>query len=86
MDDQVVLNGWGRPIIIQVPYDTANSKYLYDYARLVSAGPIPGRDIQMNGFSVTKNDTDADPRDDDRVLFLKIPDPKASGNIPCDQT
>ena len=87
--DQVVLDGWGRPIILQIPTDSdcgTLSTRPGGCARLISAGPIPGRDIQGNGFSVRLDDGGGLTRDDDRVLFLQIPDPKPDGNTPCDQT
>ena len=83
INDQVILDGWGRPLILQVPATCSISSSPEKCARIVSAGPIPGRNIQSNGFTVTKNDDDADPRGDDRVVFLSIPDPKAGGNEPC---
>ena len=73
----MILDGWGRPLILQVP--TTCSKC----ARIVSAGPIPGRDVQSNGFATALTDGNALSRGDDRVLFLNIPDPKAGGNTPC---
>ncbi len=82
--DEVVLDGWGRPVILQVP--TAGCSTYADpvkCARLVSAGPVPGRNIQSNGFSATLTDGDGVNRDDDRVLFLSIPDPLAGGNVEC---
>ncbi len=87
VNDQVILDGWGRPIILQVP--TANcTPYPSNpgkCARIVSAGAIPGRYIQSNGFTATLTDGDAATRDDDRVLFLQIPDPNPGGNIPCNE-
>jgi type II secretory pathway pseudopilin PulG len=84
--DQVVLDGWGRPIVLQVPASCPYSQNALGCARLVSAGPIPGRDIQLNGIDTQIGDVDASNRGDDRVLFLHIPDPRPGGNIPCDQT
>lgn len=83
--DQVVLDGWGRPVILQIPtagctpYPSNPEKC----TRVVSAGPIPGRSIQTNGFSAALSDGDAATRGDDRVLFLSIPDPKEGGNVDC---
>ena len=83
--DSVILDGWGRPLIIQIP--TAGCSYSLtnpsQCARIVSAGSIPGREIQNNGFTVTLADGDASSRDDDRVLFLRNPDP--GKNIPCNE-
>ena len=56
-----------------------------DCARLVSAGPIPGRNIQFNGIDATINDAAADDRGNDRVLFLQISDPHQGGNKPCNE-
>lgn len=84
VNDQVILDGWGRPIILQVPATCSYSNKPGGCARLVSAGPIPGRDIQSNGIDATISNVAADNRGDDRVLFLQIPDPKPAGNIPCD--
>lgn len=86
ISDQVVLDGWGRPIIIQVPPTCPNSAHPDGCARLVSAGSISGRDIQQNGIDTLISDTGALNRGDDRVLFLQIADPRAGGNMPCDQT
>lgn len=79
-----VPDAWHRPVVLQIPYydpdgaGTAfSAAYHPDRARLVSAGP--------NGIITTSiDDADADPRDDDRVLFLQIPDPLAGGNSSCD--
>ncbi|MDI1231380.1 MAG: prepilin-type N-terminal cleavage/methylation domain-containing protein [Methylobacter sp.] len=74
-----VFDAWHRPIILQVPTTCSISSNPLDCARLVSAGG----DAIIN---TPINDEDADLRNDDRVLFLKIPDPKPGGNIPCDQS
>ncbi|MGR8950826.1 MAG: type II secretion system protein [Gammaproteobacteria bacterium] len=84
--DQVVLDGWGRPIVLQVPTSCPYSQNALGCARLVSAGPIPGRDIQLNGIDTQISDVGASNRGDDRVLFLQIPDPRPGGNTSCDQT
>lgn len=86
VNDVVVLDGWGRPIILQVPTDAncgALSTRHGGCARLVSAGPIPGRNVQSNGIDTDISDARASSRGDDRVLFLQIPDPLAGGNTPC---
>jgi type II secretory pathway pseudopilin PulG len=84
--DQVVLDGWGRPIVLQVPPTCPNSAHPNGCVRLVSAGPIPGREIQQNGIDTLISDVGASNRGDDRVLFLQITDPRAGGNMPCDPT
>ncbi|GAB4358265.1 MAG: hypothetical protein Kow0060_12170 [Methylohalobius crimeensis] len=82
---------WRNPIVLQVPDDSDISigepeldDDCSDYgytdasmcARLVSAGP--------DGVLNTKIiDADASERGDDRVLFLRIPDPYSEGNLPC---
>ncbi|MBN2701796.1 MAG: hypothetical protein JXR29_10140 [Methylothermaceae bacterium] len=82
---------WPNPIVLQVPDDSDVSigkpeldDDCSDYgytdasmcARLVSAGP--------DGVLNTKIiDADASERGDDRVLFLRIPDPYSEGNLPC---
>ncbi|MBL6986592.1 MAG: prepilin-type N-terminal cleavage/methylation domain-containing protein [Methylobacter sp.] len=74
-----VFDAWHRPIILQVPETCSISLNSLDCARLVSAGNDAVIDTGIN-------DESADPRNDDRVLFLKIPDPKSGGNTPCDQS
>ncbi|MCK4843233.1 MAG: prepilin-type N-terminal cleavage/methylation domain-containing protein [Methylococcales bacterium] len=79
-----VLDAWGRPIIIQVPYSVADSKYKPDYARLVSAGAGNGMAPGDAVIDTTIHDNQgASGRGDDRVLFLKMPD--LSGNKPCNE-
>ncbi|WP_198242992.1 hypothetical protein [methane-oxidizing endosymbiont of Gigantopelta aegis] len=96
-----IMDAWNRPIILQIPYDTYTSTYTLEYARLVSAGPGSGMKpgdakidthIQYNSNQTNScPDTnisktfDACDRKDDRVLYLKHPDPYAAGNTPCDQ-
>lgn len=87
-----VLDGWGRPIVLQVPYDTSNGKFNLDYARLVSAGPGSGIkpedakiDAKIQYDSGVTPLPAADDRNDDRILYLKLPDPAPGGNIPCDR-
>jgi Tfp pilus assembly protein PilE len=71
---------WRNPIVLQVPDDSDCSNYSsYTWgknwcARLVSAGPDGKLDTKIT-------DADASARGDDRVLFLRIPDPK--GNLSC---
>ena len=78
-----VLDAWHRPIVLQIPYNGTTLDI--QYARLVSAGS--GSGLEPGGAAInTKIQTmDASDRGDDRVLFLKIPDPKPGGNTPCDQ-
>lgn len=87
-----VLDGWHRSLILQVPYydDDGVGPHTADFhpenARLVSAGP--GRGLGPGDAAIdTKIQTrDAGDRNDDRVLFLRNPDPLAGGNRPCDQS
>ena len=74
-DDQVVLDGWGRPIILQVPNPSDLSS-----ARLVSAGPGVGWGTDEARLDTTIANTTASDRGDDRVLFLKIPDPGSNAS------
>jgi type II secretory pathway pseudopilin PulG len=77
-----VFDGWHRPIILQIPYfDNAPQP---DYARLVSAGPGSGLKSDEAAIDTTIQSSDASNRDDDRVLFLKIPDP--GNNSSCDES
>jgi type II secretory pathway pseudopilin PulG len=76
--DSIVTDGWGRPIILQVPATCQ------DCARLVSAGPgtglgLPDADID----TAIEGNEGAEVRGDDRVLFLKIADP--GNNKRCDE-
>jgi type II secretory pathway pseudopilin PulG len=79
-----VFDGWHRPIILQIPYfDNAPQP---DYARLVSAGPGSGLKSDEAAIDITiqsRGDKDSY-RGDDRVLFLKIPDP--GSNRSCDES
>jgi hypothetical protein len=77
------MDAWGRPIILQVPYSTiAPVGYSLDNARLVSAGPGNGIGSGNAVINTTiHNNLNASDRGDDRVLYLKNPDP--SNNIPC---
>jgi type II secretory pathway pseudopilin PulG len=79
-----VFDGWHRPIILQIPYfDNAPQP---DYARLVSAGPGSGLKSDEAAIDITiqsRGDKDSY-RGDDRVLFLKIPDP--GNNSSCDES
>ncbi|MCX7103568.1 MAG: prepilin-type N-terminal cleavage/methylation domain-containing protein [Methylobacter sp.] len=74
-----VFDAWHRPIILQVPATCSISTNPSDCVRLVSAGSDAAIDSPIN-------EERASSRNDDRVLFLKIPDPKAGGNTPCDQS
>lgn len=86
----VILDGWGRPIVIQVPTVsdcktilglTSNPKEGY-CARLVSAGPglglgIDNADIET---AIAKNLAG-----DDRILYLNAPTPATDINPSCSQ-
>ena len=87
-----VMDAWFRPIVLQIPLDSNNSYAPnFDYARLVSAGPgfgLKSGDADINTkiqYDGSVSDSfDARDRGDDRVLYLKMPDPYANGNMPCD--
>ncbi len=86
-----VFDGWHRPIVLQIPYDTDHNSLSYNYARLVSAGAgngiNPGDaviDTKIAYSSATTPLPTASDRGDDRVLYLKYPDPSVDGNTPCD--
>lgn len=92
-DANQVLDAWHRPIILQIPLDS-NNGYApnFDYARLVSAGPGSGLeagnatiDTKIAYDSSVNVLPEAGDRNDDRVLYLRMSDPYADGNIPCDQ-
>jgi len=83
--DTIVNDGWGRPVILQVPATCSVSANPADCARLVSAGPGTGNGLPDADIDTAITDDDASNRGDDRVLFLKIPDPKAGGNAPCQE-
>lgn len=94
-----IMDAWNRPIILQVPCEKATASASTctpkpDYARLVSAGPGSGinpGDASINTLIVyTKSAATPPPwsasdRGDDRVLYLKQPDPYPKGNTPCNQ-
>ncbi len=81
--DNIVNDGWGRPIILQVPATCSVSPNSSDCARLVSAGPGTGPSLSDADIDTTIADDRADSRSDDRVLFLKIADP--GNNKRCDE-
>jgi len=93
-----LLDAWGRPIVLQIPYDMHSGEFNYDYARLVSAGPtfshaVIDTKIQYDSSFIDSNGVahplpDALDRNNDRVLYLKNPDPLPEGNQACngDQT
>ena len=81
-----VLDAWHRPIILQVPYNTVTGKYVPDYARLVSAGPGNGTNPGDAAIDTKIQTQDASDRGDDRVLYLKMPDPLPGGNTPCNES
>ncbi|MGR9035360.1 MAG: type II secretion system protein [Gammaproteobacteria bacterium] len=84
-----VFDAWHRPIVIQIPYydddgsgpNTAD--YHLEYARLVSAGPGAGIEPNAAEINTPINEYDANSRADDRVLYFRVPDPKAGGNAAC---
>ncbi|HYE36081.1 hypothetical protein [Methylocaldum sp.] len=73
-------------IVLQIPCNNGNSNEICDagearmadYARLVSSGPDGALDT-------TEADLNAANRNDDRVLFLRRPDPKSDGNQACER-
>ncbi|BCX82750.1 hypothetical protein MIT9_P2336 [Methylomarinovum caldicuralii] len=69
---------WHNPIVLQVPTSGTCSGYPDPSwcARLVSAGPDGALSTTLANVSATN-------RGDDRVLFLRIPDPYPQGNLPC---
>ena len=80
--DTVVLDGWGRPLIIQV--DIANNSI----AKLVSAGA--GTGLGFNEAIIDTPITTAtpatgyrQPNSDDRILYLNAPTPANDVNPPC---
>lgn len=76
--DSIVTDGWGRPIILQVPATCQ------DCARLVSAGPGSGPGLSDADIDTAiEGNEGAEVRGDDRVLFLKIADP--GNNKRCDE-
>lgn len=92
-----VFDAWHRPIILQIPYDTSTTPPTAhpEYARLISAGPtFSGSAIDtkiqydstfVDGNGVHHPLPDALDRNDDRVIYLKMPDPLPGGNTPCDE-
>lgn len=84
--DSIVMDGWGRPIVLQVPPTCSISTNPTDCARLVSAGPGTGIGLSDADIDTKiENNEDASDRGDDRVLFLKIPDPYDKGNTSCQE-
>ena len=85
-----VFDAWGRPIILQIPYDTATTHPTPqpEYARLVSAGPtlsLAVIDTKIQYDSSVDPLPNAADRKNDRVLYLKMPDPLPGGNKPCNE-
>lgn len=86
----VVLDAWGRPIIIQV-VDKSNCSSQWgittdesDCARLVSAGPGRGLDISEADLETPINgNRPTDIYSDDRILYLNVPTPASDNNLPC---
>ena len=70
--DAVVLDAWGRPIVLQVNGSVA---------RLVSAGP--GSGLGISGADIDTGITD-NRQADDRILYLNAPTPAADVNPRCD--
>ncbi|OQK17204.1 hypothetical protein AU255_04745 [Methyloprofundus sedimenti] len=86
--DSVVLDAWGRPIVIQVPSVaqcdsiTGLTGTAAGYcARLVSAGAGSGAGIGNADIDTTIAGNRAG---DDRVLYLKAPTPAADINTACE--
>ncbi|MGR9046551.1 MAG: hypothetical protein ACU83N_14770 [Gammaproteobacteria bacterium] len=77
-----VMDAWGRPIVLQIPYDGA--AFDYGYARLVSAGPGTGIGPGEAALDTQTQTLDASDRGDDRVLYLRRSDP--GSNVTCDET
>jgi type II secretory pathway pseudopilin PulG len=80
--DTVVLDGWGRPLIIQV--DTTNPNN--PIAKLVSAGAGSGVGlIDNSGTPLADIDTliTGNRTNDDRILYLNAPTPANDVNPPC---
>lgn len=80
--DIIILDGWGRPIIIQV--DSNN------IARLVSAGSGDGVGlIDNNNNHLAKIETligqNRPTNSDDRILYLNAPTPATDVNPSCDE-
>jgi prepilin-type N-terminal cleavage/methylation domain-containing protein len=92
--DPTILDAWGRPIVLQQPYETGT---LYSpsatdktYARLVSAGPNGKIDSRLNVLmpkdTVNADGTcPADSRGDDIVVFLFRHDEFGEGTIKLDE-
>ena len=69
----IILDGWGRPIIIQ--------KHATNGFRLISAGP--GSGVGINNADIDTAIT-SNKGVDDRVLYLNSATPSVDVNIPCD--
>lgn len=70
--DPAILDGWGNPIVLQIPTSGATAAENELNARLLSAGP--DGEIQCAPTSLTPADLDSSGRGDDRVLFLSVAD------------
>jgi prepilin-type N-terminal cleavage/methylation domain-containing protein len=78
--DTVILDGWGRPLIIQV--DTTNPNAFV--AKLVSAGA--GNGLGIGDASIeTQINGGRQPGSDDRILYLNAATPTADINPSCDE-
>jgi prepilin-type N-terminal cleavage/methylation domain-containing protein len=91
-NDMVILDAWGRPIVLQVP-SVADCQAVFgkdDCARLVSAGSGNGVGLNNGAIDTLIQDTVNTPphlgrTGDDRILYLNIPTPSGEQNTPCDQ-
>jgi prepilin-type N-terminal cleavage/methylation domain-containing protein len=92
--DTVVNDGWGRPLVLQVPNQATCDNLTGktgtengECARLVSAGPGSGVDMSEGDIDTRINNdlsTEAHRANDDRILYLRIPTPPNDNvNISC---
>ncbi|MCK4841144.1 MAG: type II secretion system protein [Methylococcales bacterium] len=81
-DHIVVMDGWGRPIVIQVVNNstctnqwglTTNENYC---ARLVSAGSGSGLGLENGDIETKIIDDPSTSTGDDRILYLNVPTPQ----------
>jgi competence protein ComGC len=88
--DTVILDGWKRPLIIQVycserhytnQAECENNRQQW-IARLVSAGA--GIGLKLNDAAIN-TPIGQNKRDDDRVLYLNVATPPQDVNMPCNQ-
>lgn len=88
-DDSVILDGWGRPIIIQVRDEADCSDWNLptdrgQCARLVSAGFGSGIGFGNAGIETTIAGHRPANASDDRILYLNTATPVSDINPPCD--